>query len=231
MRNVRGYVRTSRQTDDLEVYRQGIELRCRHDQMNLVKVYIDDESSPEDLAWKGMTDLASEVSSDDIIIVVNTSKLLLNPHDISNVVGYFSNNQVILLSLQADDSTHSSDSSSSEKKMEVKNLNNRTRPPFGWKCVAKGKDFEPVPEQQEVLKKIMNLHVGGMNLSQIAKTLNAQGDNLTLSLNKKKGSTFSETAPIFHAMTIKRILAGCGMISVPSESGACISSKLYADRI
>jgi len=82
--------------------------------------------------------------------------------------------------------------------------NMRSRPPFGWKFVGKGLDYEEVPEQQKVIKKILSLWNAGNHDSKygiIAKKLNEDGDNLILSLNKIK-----PTKNKFYAETVKRII-------------------------
>ena len=56
------------------------------------------------------------------------------------------------------------------------------------------------PEQIAVLDKILKMHDQGVNTSKIVRVLNENGDNLTLSLNKK------DKVQIFYPETIKNIL-------------------------
>ena len=61
----------------------------------------------------------------------------------------------------------------------------RSSAPFGFRFVAKDKDFEPVPEQQEVIKKIIEMFNEDPCISRIVDKLNEEGFNRVLNLNKK----------------------------------------------
>jgi hypothetical protein len=86
----------------------------------------------------------------------------------------------------------------------------RTRPPFAWKFVGKGKDYAPVPEQQIVIAKIKHMYANGYKLSQIAKYLNSIGDNMFLP--KNRGEDPPQIPTVFYPQTIKRILVDHGLI-------------------
>lgn len=81
----------------------------------------------------------------------------------------------------------------------------RSRPPFGWKCVGKNLDYQEVPEQQRVIKKILSLrdqNTKDSKYSRIAKRLNEDGDNLTIALNKPN----PKSGYRFYAQSIIRII-------------------------
>lgn len=73
---------------------------------------------------------------------------------------------------------------------------NTRRAEVGW-----DKDLESVPEQQIVIKRIVEMHKQGMTLSGIATNLNTEGVNSCLTLNKN-----SDKVQAFYGKTIKRIL-------------------------
>lgn len=77
----------------------------------------------------------------------------------------------------------------------------RTKPPFGYKFIAKDKDFEPDLEQQKVIEIIMNMS-SKSSTYEIANTLNEQGYNKVLNNNKKKPSL----KPKFYPKTVKSII-------------------------
>lgn len=78
----------------------------------------------------------------------------------------------------------------------------RSRPPFGYKMVGKDCNYEPEESQQAIIEKIKRYYYSGMNYSEIARRLNADGDNQVISLNKKN----KERVYKFHAQTVRRIL-------------------------
>ncbi len=83
----------------------------------------------------------------------------------------------------------------------------RTKAPFGWKYVGWDKDLESVPEQQIIIKRVIEMHKQGMTLSGIATRLNTEGANSCLTLNKA-----SDKVQVFYGQTIKRILMNEGVI-------------------
>lgn len=89
----------------------------------------------------------------------------------------------------------------------------RSKPPFGYRFVAKDQDLQEVPEQQLVIKKIIQLYENGMKLNQISCLLNDEGDNRTLTMNKKSGTNVEKK---FYPETVKRILQG---YDVPLRNG------------
>ena len=86
----------------------------------------------------------------------------------------------------------------------------RAKPLFGWKYVGPDKDLEPVPEQQAVIKRIIELYKGGMKVSGISTKLNQEGLNTCLTLNKKPED--QGKVQIFYPQTVKRILMDEGLI-------------------
>ena len=86
----------------------------------------------------------------------------------------------------------------------------RAKPLFGWKYVGPDKVLEPVPEQQAVIKRIIELYKGGMKVSGISTKLNQEGLNTCLTLNKKPED--QGKVQIFYPQTVKRILMDEGLI-------------------
>ncbi len=84
----------------------------------------------------------------------------------------------------------------------------RSRAPFGWKFVNKKMDYEEVPEQQKIIKKIIEMNEQKVPQIHIANFLNANGDNEVLKLNKNEKNKEYK----FHPATIRRILMDNGKI-------------------
>lgn len=80
----------------------------------------------------------------------------------------------------------------------------RGRPRYGYKFISKESDFEEVPEQQAVIKIIVNLYNEKMSCRHIAAILNHEGHNKTLR-NGHNGQ-------LFYAETVKSILVHQGYI-------------------
>jgi DNA invertase Pin-like site-specific DNA recombinase len=99
----------------------------------------------------------------------------------------------------------------------------RNKAPFGYKFVGKDKDFEPVPEQQQVIKMIVNLYNTGTNANRIASILNTGEYGTTLNINKKKASL----NPQFYHKTVQRILADQGIIELQDRKPVEQRIKTY----
>ena len=88
----------------------------------------------------------------------------------------------------------------------------RTRPPFGFKFIAKDQDLAPEPEQQRIIGKIKEMYALDKNYSKIADKLNADGDNFFIYNNRK---SVPASVPHFRAESIKRIIIDHGLSDTP----------------
>ena len=89
----------------------------------------------------------------------------------------------------------------------------RTVPPFGYKFVAKDKDYERVESQQRVIKKIIDMFAKENTADKIAKMLNEEGENIVLLDNKPEDSYLrKKDPPKFYGKTVRRILMNEGVL-------------------
>lgn len=231
---VRGYTRVSTdiQADggvSIETQRKKIEGYCTLNDMQLIKIYEDAGISAKNTNRPALTQLLKEAQPGEKIIVCDLSRLSRNTRDAINMIFELENNDISLICLNPTLDMSSPFGKAMftvmmafynlERENTVANIKAnmqrlslegklRTRAAFGWKFVGKDKDMEPDPEQQEVIKKIINMHKANASLSQIAKVLNQLGDNKCLNNNKTKKSE----NPVFYAHTVKRILIDQGLI-------------------
>lgn len=230
----RGYTRVSTvmQCQDgvsLDQQKKDIERYCEYNQITLVKLYEDAGYSGSDFDRPAFNSLLSEIQPDELFIVWDLSRYSrITWHAIKTAEDLYKKG-VYLVSLKekidlstamgkccftiiccfmdlerrkvAERTSAALQHLSREGKL-------RSRAVFGWKYVGADKDMELVPEQQLVIKKIVDMYKKEMSLSGIASTLNKEGLNSCLTLNKKPGAR----EQIFYPETIKRILMDAGAI-------------------
>lgn len=103
-----------------------------------------------------------------------------------------------------------------ESEEVIKKSRSRSKAPFGYQYIGPNIELEIIPEQQTIIQKIKDLHAQKKKLTHIADQLNKDGDNKTLSLNKKNGI---DKIYRFHPGTVKRILIDQGLVEA-NESNA-----------
>lgn len=238
----RGYCRvsTSMQLDgvSLETQHKRIQAHCDYKGLNLIKCYEERGVSGKNIERPALQSLLSDLNKGEYVIVADLSRLSRNTRDALGLFETFKSRGVhfVCLSPDIDFSTPVGELlftvMMAVHRLERQNIsmhvsNNmqrlskegklRSRAPFGYKFVGKDRDLEPEPTQQAVIEKIKTLHAANMKLAQIAKQLNAHGDNLTLLNNKK--TVPGDKVPVFYAQTIKRILQDQGLVTLakPNE--------------
>lgn len=105
----------------------------------------------------------------------------------------------------------------------------RAKPQYGWRFVDKETEFEPVPEQQKVIKLIIRLYNKKDNngkkvnsINSIARTLNDKGLNSTLKYGPPRGDQ------IWYPEQIKNILIDHGCIK--SNNRPPVSERFITSR-
>lgn len=236
----KGYIRvsTTMQKEDgmsLETQKERIKNYCSYKQLELQEIYADEGVSGKSIANRpGIIRMIEEINKGDYIIFTDLSRLgrhtlqALYIIELIEQKGAF----LVILNLDIDASTPSGklvitnlcavyqmerQKISEDVKINLQRLSKegrlRSRPPFGYKFVSKDSDFEEIPEQQNVIKFILELHKSGKSLSAIAAILNETEMSSVLNLNKAT----PKEKPRFHAQTIKNILADQGVIPDPKR--------------
>ena len=228
-KNARGYIRVSTigQREDgvsLQTQQQRIIDFCQYEELNLVEIYVDAGVSAGDRNRPGLQRILNDIRKGERFIVTSLSRLSRKVRDSINMLEDFKEGGIKFMCLDNRDL----DLSTTIGQMVVtilgyiaqierenvaihtsENLRRlsregklRSRSPFGFKFKSKDKNLIPDEQQQEVLKKIKRMHAAGTTLSQIARTLNENGDNECLNNNKPNPLV----NPIFFPQTIKTIL-------------------------
>ncbi len=227
-KSAKAYVRvsTTMQVDDgvsLETQVTRIKEYCTYMKLDLVKVYEDAGISGKNMNRPALIEMLNEIQSGDNIIFYDLSRLgrdtkdtltihetihakgatmiCLNPNiDFSTPAGE------MMMSFLAATYKYERQNTSKKVSDNMKRLKAegklRARSPFGYKFVGKDKDLEAVPEQQEIIKYIIESHKSGMSDNKIATILNTNGYGYIMNLNKKKATA----NPSFFNSTIRRIL-------------------------
>jgi site-specific DNA recombinase len=224
-----GYCRvsTKMQTKDgisLATQKERILAHCAYKNLELVEFYEDAGISGKSMDRPALQKLLNDMTKSSYVIVFDLYRLGRNTRDALDMLELFMEKGVyfVCLNPDLDYSTPIGELMftiiSALGRMERRNISAnvsinmqrisregklRNRPPFGYKFVGKDKDFEPIPEQIEVLNKILTWYDQRINTSKISKYLNQNGDNLCLSLNKKD---MKDNVQIFYPETIKNIL-------------------------
>lgn len=231
----RVYVRvsTDEQVKDgvsLEQQLKDIERYCEYHNINIVKVYNDDGYSGADLNRPNFNLLLSEIKPGELFIVWDLSRYsrvtwyaiktaedlfekkiylvsLKEKIDLSTAMGKcMFTMTVAFFALERDKIKERTKAALQHLSKEGKL---RSKAPYGYKFVGWDKDMEPVPEQLEVIKIIIDSYNSGMNCSKIANYLNTTNFySQTLNLNKNKPLE----NPRFYPETVKRILQSYGLI-------------------
>lgn len=254
MKNAKGYTRIS--TEDqlrgvsLEVQRNKIESYCERKNLSLTKIYVDVGVSGTTLDRPQLQGLLSQSIIGDIVIISDLSRLSRNEVNSRFLIEMMRKSEISLICLEPEMNlsetqiTPEIDLLLKMNQLEVDRMSAkikdsmlllskegklRSAPPFGWKFVAKDRDYEPVPAQQEVIEKIRTLYKEGFGFQPIARILNDTGYNVTLTLNKSIQNHEKAGPKIFYAMTIKRILEQNGDLA-PSDgrSVKSISTRIKA---
>lgn len=231
-----GYIRvsTTMQSDDgisLVTQKNKITEHCNYKKLSLVHIYEDagiSGAGTKDRA--GLKELLKIIKKGNYLIVADLSRLSRNCSDAINIFSELKEKGAFLVSLNPDIDFSTSigemmfgvlmaiyqlerDQISERVTANLKTLSEqgklRGRPKYGYRFVSKDLPFEEVPEQQEVIKIIVELCTENYSMRQIANILNRDGHNKTLR-NGKNGQ-------LFYAETVKSILA---------NHGYTISSKL-----
>ena len=208
----RAYVRvsTTNQAEtgqSIQTQKTRIEDYCKYKRLTLVECYIDagisgknTEDRPE------LQRLLNEAKSGEYVIISDLSRLSRNTLDSLTILENLKKRQInlIMLSPDIDVSTPTGtmvftmlasvarmerDNISRNVKVNMQRLSKegklRSKPPFGYKFVAKDLDFEIVPEQQLVIIKIIQLFRENPSIAPIVRKLNEDGDNKVIGLNRK----------------------------------------------
>lgn len=235
MKIAKGYTRVStnmQKEDGISLDTQATKIKeyCNYKKLDLVKIYQDAGLSAKDMTNRpSLLELLRGIQEGDHIIFSDLSRLSRDTRDILTINQIIKAKKAILVCLEPDidfstpagemmmsvlTSLHKYERDITAQKVSdnMKYLaaegKLRSRAPFGWKFVGKDKDFEPVPEQQQVIKFCITAHNSGMGREQIATTLNTNGYAYIFNLNKKKPCK----NPQFHGHTIKTILMDAGVI-------------------
>lgn len=232
----RGYIRvsTTMQSEEgisLETQQKRLQAHCDYKGWNLVKVYTDAGISGKNTDRPGLQSLMNDIQKGEIVLICELSRLSRNTKDALTLFEFFKEKganfvclapdmdlgtpigQLIMTVLMAVHQLERQNISmhvSNNMQRLSKEGKLRSRAPFGYKFVGKDRDLQPEPSQQAVIEKIKNMYTANMKLAQIAKELNAKGDNLVLPNNKK--TLPEDKVPIFYAQTVKRILQDQGII-------------------
>jgi site-specific DNA recombinase len=237
----RGYIRvsTNLQSEDgasLQTQIKRIQDYCSFKKLNLTKIYEDRGLSAKNIEGRpGLKQLLDDIQKGEYVLVTDLSRLARNTKDALNMFDFFKEKGAFFVCLNPDIDFSTGFGElmftiiSAINKLERQNISAnvkanlqrlsaqdklRSRAPFGHKFVSKDRDMESDEEQQKVIEKIREMHIKGMNLTQIAGKLNQDGDNKCLNNNKKTktGECF------FQPTTVKRILVDNGVIVGDAKS-------------
>lgn len=207
----KGYVRvsTAMQADEgvsIATQKARIEEHCRYKRLNLIEIYVDGGISGKDMENRPeLLRLLKDVKKGEYVVICDLSRLSRSTKDSLTILEDIKQKGAILMCLNPDIDYSTPVGSlvftmlSAVAKMERENIstsvkNNlqrlskdnklRSCPPFGYKFVAKDKNFEPVPEQQAVIKKIIELFIKDPCITRVVNKLNEDGDYKVLNLNR-----------------------------------------------
>lgn len=231
-KSTKAYIRVSDNTYTFSQQRNELDRYCKDNDLQL-KVYKENDNGRE------LRRLINDLSMKESVLIVEFSVIGGGIADTIAMCREIRNKgaNLICLNPPLDFSSESGkivsevfDSLINIDRIKVKeNCNkSRSRALFGYKFVDKNKDFEPVPEQQRVIKKIIELYDINPNYSAIARRLNEDGDNETLTANKKNVNP--DRPPKFHPETVKRILQDHGCIVVANNKRKTIDERIRSCR-
>ncbi|AYV85887.1 MAG: resolvase [Solivirus sp.] len=208
----RAYVRVSTESQtlsghSLETQETRIKDYCTYKKLNLIKVYCDSGISAKEMTKRpALLQLLEDAKKGEVIIVSDLSRLSRSTKDSLTILESLREKGVQLCCLNPDiDFTTSTGMFTftilaAINKMERERIaynvsvnlqrlsqegHLRSSPPFAFRFVAKDKPFEPVPEQQEVILKIIEFFKEDPCISRVVDKLNEEGYNKVLNLNKK----------------------------------------------
>jgi DNA invertase Pin-like site-specific DNA recombinase len=233
-KNCRTYVRvsTDEQVKDgvsIEQQQKDIERYCEYNQFTIVKTYLDEGYSGTDMERPQFNLLLFEAQAKELIIVYDLSRFSRKTWHAIKTAEDLSIRDIYLVSLKdrIDLSTAMGkcmfsmtcvffalerDKISERTSAALQHLSKegklRSKAPFGWRYIGWDKDLEPVPEQQAVAKRIIEMHKEGISLSGMCTKLNKEGLNSCLTLNKE-----TDKIQVFYPQTVKRILIQEGIIN------------------
>jgi site-specific DNA recombinase len=219
-----GYIRvsTTMQKEDgisLDTQTKRINDYCAYRGFELKKIYSDAGKSGGTMERPALKDALNALSKGNYLIVAELSRLSRNTKDALNILELVKNKSAYLISLSPDIDFSSSIGEmmftillafhqlerrqiSERVSINMKNLSNqnllRGKAPFGFKFISKELDMIPNEEQQNIIKKIVDMHSLGYSYNKISNCLNDDGDNKYLDESGEQ---------IFYAQTVKNILA------------------------
>ncbi len=201
-----GYIRvsTTMQAEEgvsLDTQTNKIEEYCKFKGYALVHVYEDAGLSGGNANRPALITLLDVIKKDNFLIVADLSRLSrnnsdavrihdklrergcklvsLNPDiDFSTPTGEMMYN--VLMSMYQLERRQIAERVAANMQTLKKQGKLRSKPTYGWKFVGKDKAFEEVPDQQEVIKIIIQLYEDGVSMRSIADYLNREGHNATL---------------------------------------------------
>lgn len=231
----KGYTRVStakQATEGISLETQATRIReyCVYKKLELVKVYEDAGLSGKDIEGRpALQQLLNDIQPGDHLIFYDLSRLGRDTRDLLDIHDFLKEKKATMVCLNPDIDFSTSvgemmmtvlaSVATYERRETAERVSDnlrrlsaegklRSKAPFGWRFVAKDKDFEPVPEQQEIIKWCCEQYQNGHSVYKIANCLNQGGLGYVFNLNKLKPCK----NPQFHGHVIKRILTDAGSI-------------------
>ena len=223
----------------LETQSKMIKEYCLRKEYELKKIYEDGGKSGGNLERDELKLLLNDITKGCYIIVTDLSRLSRDNCDTQNIRKEIEKKGAYLIMLDQEDlniktkngkmlfgmkavfNEYFRDEVSEKVSMNMKNLSKqnllRSRPPFGYKFIAKELKYQKDEEQQEVINIIKEKYNTGYNYSQIAKYLNENKYNKYLKFKEKKNKENKEDK-IFYAQTVRRIISNEGLIKINRKS-------------
>lgn len=238
----KGYIRVSTKMQvetgvSLETQKQQIENYCKFRNLNLTEFYIDAGISGTNPDRPSLNRLLDGIEKGDRVIVCDLTRLSRDTLHALTVLKTIKEKEAffVCLSPEFDYSTPTGElvgtilfavATLDVRKISETVSNNmqrisregklRTKPGYGYRFVSKNKDYEPVPEQQQVIEYIKTLYRAGLKLSHISDRLNKEGWNKTLGLNRPTPRWTPDQ--LFYPQTVKNILIDHGLIQPKGSS-------------
>lgn len=194
---VRLYIRvsTNLQVKDgvsIETQKKRLEDYCRYNNYSIAKTYIDEGLSGKSINRPALLEMINELQKEDIVLVYSLSRFSRNTKDALSLIeeinkkgAYFQclDPQIdlaspigrclftILMSFnQLERENTSKLISDNMKRLSAENKL-RPKPPFGYRFIAKDKDYEPYEPELAIVRKIKQLHEEGMRTYHICKEI------------------------------------------------------------
>lgn len=237
IKNAVGYCRVSTEAQaidgmSIETQRKRIEEYCKLRQWSLLKIYEDAGVSGGTMERPGIKLLKEELKEGLIVIITDISRLGRNLYDalqFRNTLKEVGAELVcitgdldfttpvgnmlfgILMSVSEMERANISKHVSANMDRLKKEKRLRTKAPFGYQYTTKDEHCIKDPQQQEVLKLIIDLYKQGNSIYKICNMLNEWGYNKCIVNNKIK----KDKIPNFGTGVVKHILMEHGIIPIP----------------